>query len=72
MDRELDRGTEEVMAIANTTTYIDNNGELVEKINYSGLHISHSDSSETSMNDLAQLRDGNGHQVTVNQVSWTV
>uniref|UniRef100_A0A182N298 Myosin motor domain-containing protein n=1 Tax=Anopheles dirus TaxID=7168 RepID=A0A182N298_9DIPT len=33
--RELDRGTEEVLAVANTTTYIDRNGEMVERVSFS-------------------------------------
>ncbi|XP_050079947.1 unconventional myosin-XVIIIa [Anopheles maculipalpis] len=33
--RELDRGTEEVLAVANTTTYIDSNGEMVERVSFS-------------------------------------
>uniref|UniRef100_A0A182NZN9 Myosin motor domain-containing protein n=1 Tax=Anopheles epiroticus TaxID=199890 RepID=A0A182NZN9_9DIPT len=33
--RELDRGTEEVVAVANTTTYIDRNGEMVERVSFS-------------------------------------
>lgn len=57
---ELDRGTEEILATANTTTYIDNNGDLVEKIHLTSASIQHttlagtgattihSDSSETS------------------------
>ncbi|XP_061515846.1 unconventional myosin-XVIIIa isoform X2 [Anopheles gambiae] len=32
--RELDRGTEEVLAVANTTTYIDRNGEMVERVSF--------------------------------------
>lgn len=56
-ERELDRGTEEILATANTTTYIDSNGDLVEKIHLNttsiggGSSFSHSDtSSETSNN----------------------
>lgn len=57
---ELDRGTEEILATANTTTYIDSNGDLVEKIHLTSASIQHttlagtgataihSDSSETS------------------------
>lgn len=60
---ELDRGTEEILATANTTTYIDSNGDLVEKIHLtstsvmtqstpgsSNVNVIHSDSSETSIN----------------------
>lgn len=57
---ELDRGTEEILATANTTTYIDSNGDLVEKVHLTSASIQHttlagtgataihSDSSETS------------------------
>lgn len=57
VDREQDRGNEEVVALANTTTYIDSNGEMVERVSFTTANVSQSDSSETSMNS-----------VTVNQV----
>ncbi|XP_035792064.1 unconventional myosin-XVIIIa-like isoform X2 [Anopheles albimanus] len=39
--RELDRGTEEVLAVANTTTYIDRNGEMVERVSFSSTTTTH-------------------------------
>lgn len=52
VDRELDRGTEEILATANTTTYIDSNGDLVEKIHLTttSMHTHSDTSSETSNN----------------------
>ncbi|XP_055629701.1 unconventional myosin-XVIIIa isoform X3 [Toxorhynchites rutilus septentrionalis] len=52
LDREQDRGNEEVVALANTTTYIDSNGEMVERVSFTATNISQSDSSETSMNSI--------------------
>ncbi|XP_058462941.1 unconventional myosin-XVIIIa isoform X2 [Malaya genurostris] len=49
---EQDRGTEEVVALANTTTYIDSNGEMVERVSFTTANVSQSDSSETSMTSV--------------------
>lgn len=64
IDRELDRGTEEVVAIANTTTTIDVNGELIERvqISSSSINISQSDSSETSLNSMT---NNNNNKVNI-------
>lgn len=63
IDRELDRGTEEVVAIANTTTTIDVNGELIERvqISSSSINISQSDSSETSLNSMTNNNNNNNN-----------
>lgn len=71
-DRELDRGTEEITA--NTTTYIDSNGDLVEKVHLTssgggggGSSFSHSDtSSETSNNST-----GNKVSAIIDNISFT-
>lgn len=63
IDRELDRGSEEVVAIANTTTTIDVNGELIERvqISSSSINISQSDSSETSLNSMTNNNNNNNN-----------
>ncbi|KFB51231.1 AGAP011138-PA-like protein [Anopheles sinensis] len=49
--RELDRGTEEVLAVANTTTYIDRNGEMVERVSFSSTTTTHQPTSPSSYGD---------------------
>ncbi|XP_053683134.1 unconventional myosin-XVIIIa [Sabethes cyaneus] len=53
-DRELeqDRGTEEVIALANTTTYMDSNSAKIERVSFTTANVSKSDSSEASMNSV--------------------
>lgn len=53
-NRELDRGTEEILATANTTTYIDSNGDLVEKIHLTTTTVhSTAGSSGTNVSDTS-------------------
>lgn len=53
-NRELDRGTEEILATANTTTYIDSNGDLIEKIHLTATTVhSTAGSSGTNVSDTS-------------------
>ncbi|XP_055528444.1 uncharacterized protein LOC129720762 [Wyeomyia smithii] len=54
IDREVeqDRGIEEVIAMANTTAYVDKNEENINRVIFTNANVSHSDSSETSMTSI--------------------
>ncbi|XP_058066185.1 unconventional myosin-XVIIIa [Anopheles bellator] len=64
--RELDRGTEEVLAVANTTTYIDRNGEMVERVSFSSTTTTlqptspHSETGYSSDHQPQLLHPGGG------------
>lgn len=69
-NRELDRGTEEILATANTTTYIDSNGDLVEKIHLTTTTVhSTAGSSGTNISDTSS--ETSNHSATNNKVGET-
>ncbi|XP_058174390.1 unconventional myosin-XVIIIa isoform X1 [Anopheles ziemanni] len=65
--RELDRGTEEVLAVANTTTYIDRNGEMVERVSFSSTTTTHQPTSPSSYGDGHSMDGAMGSQQYAHQ-----